>query len=191
MRVYLLRTTGGDPDYERVEADSVGAVQRLTRAAEPPSRLFDPAQDEGAFVHAVMCQGVSLQTYDHYAIRPGSVLRLYGWNDDEEDARDGRAWPEPDHAPWGVIWEFRKPKPDPAVGGRVNTVQRLTVYGADDFLAGETTTGGPVVHRPWSEWVDPPPGLTFHGCWTDDETNDRHLRALARGNAAHGWREWL
>ena len=181
MRVYLLRTTEGEPSYEAVEADSLGAIQRLTRRPDPPTRPFDPVQDEGAFVHAVMCQGVSLQSFDHYAVRPGSVIRLLGWNDDPDD------WPDP----WGVEWEFRTPKPDPKVGNRVNTDQRLTVYGHDAYLAGASTTSGPVVHLPWSDFPTPPPGLTFHGVWTDEDTNDRHVRALDVGNAAHGWREWV
>lgn len=180
MRLYILRTTGGEPGYEAIEAQRVGDIQRIARAAETPSRRFDPAQDEGAYIHAIMCQGVSLQSFDHYAVRPGSRLRLLGWNDDPED------WAEP----WGIEWEFRTPRRDPKVGGRTNTHQYLTVYGNDAFLAGETTTGGPVVHRPWSEWQTPPRGLTFHGVWTTDEENERHSAAIARGNAAHGWREW-
>ena len=180
MRIYLLRTTSSDPAYEAVEAANVGAVQRLTRNPAPPSRHFDPALDEGAYIHAVMCQGVSLQSFDHYAIRPGRTVRLLGWNDDPKD------WPQP----WGVEWTFRTPKPDPKVGGQVNTDQSLTVYGRDEYLVGATTTAGPVEHRPWSDWQAPPPGLTFHGIWTSDEDNERHIRAVAIGNAAHGWREW-
>jgi hypothetical protein len=179
MRVYLLRTTGSDPAYEPLEAENNEAVRRLPRAEAEPRRPFDPAQDEGQFVHAVMCQGVSLQSMDHYAVKPGGgKVTLSGWNDDPEDHP----------APWAVVWEFRTPKPSQRHGGRVDTEQFCTVYGNDDYYPHDTTSGGPVVHRPWSEFRVPPPGLTLHGVWTDDDLNDRHMRALREGNARFGWR---
>jgi len=177
VRLYVQWTTSSANDWQRVNVTSNGKWAGLP--AKPEPRGGEVIDDQPGYVHALNCQGVEFTGKDHYHVRrDGSALVVTVWNDDPQDWPPGTRWAE--------VWTFDRPRPDPKVGGRTNTVQYLTVYrepGAIDL--GTSTTGGPIEYRDWSEFVPPTVGVK-HGIWTTDDHNERHSRA----RSTHGWREW-
>lgn len=182
MLVYVQWAKANPGDYEAYDLARIAQVRSLPKKPEPiaSSQLDNLA----GWLADVVVQGVSFAGWDHLsaAFPGGGVLRVLAWNDDPADYPNG---------PWGQVWDFADPAPDPRFGGQVNTRQSLTVYSDDPaivaFWTGQTTSSGPVVVRPWAEFPTPAANVTLHGVWQTDESWELH-RAV---RTTHGWREWV
>lgn len=185
MKICLQWATTSPTDYLEFDLPVSGAgANRWRNLPKKPVPVTGAVLDALPGWYADLCiQGVQFTSWDHLAAQAISGgLRITAWNDDLEDFPVGTR-----HA---QVWEFYELRPDPAVGGRTNTHQLLTVYAEDPALAavfaGQTTTGGPVVVRPWSEFVAPASALTIHGVWMTDAQWEAHVAA----KRPRGWREW-
>jgi hypothetical protein len=209
---YVQWTTDPASGWEQLSILSNNDWRKLPSKSEPAGgETIDTTK---GWVQAVMCQGVTLMSMDHYALLPdGGALEMYGWNDDPVD------WP----TPWGIIWRFMLPTVDGMLEPpQVNTRQSCAVYGdghpypTDGRL---TTSVGPWTFHPWSDFPQPQANLTRHGIWVPSDCEncphfeDDHGRATtghacdfgdctgyaslhARHKDAvtaeqHGWREWV
>ena len=175
MRLYVQWATNPPTDWVPVNVTSYGKWRGLPTRPEP--RGGEPIDATPGYVHSVMCQGVSIQSMDHYHVRrAGSALVVTAWNDPED-------WPPGTR--WAQRWTFGKLRNDPRLHV-LNTNQRLTVYREGDTPdMGESTTGGPIEYKSWSDFVPPTDGVR-HGIWLPDDLNERHFKA----RSIHGWREW-
>ena len=195
MHLYIQHALAHPTDWQRIEA---GEWKNLPAKPAPDgSEIID---DTPGWVHAVNVQGVIFQR-DHIAVQPyRGGIRVTAWNDDPED------WSDDDMD--AVVWTFDRPAHDPNIG-TVNTVQHLTVYaqGANaERWAQQSTTGGPVIVKPRSDFRLPPVNLIRHGVWlpspkpvTPASVNERHrgifpdddgVKAHRLARAEHGWEEW-
>lgn len=185
MRAFVQWSTDPPSGWEQVNVLSNQDWQRQPSRPEPVGGETLGAQK--GYVHAVMCQGVTLMSMDHYALLPdGGSLKMYGWNDDPAD------WPDP----WAVVWTFMLPTVDGRLRPpRINTRQFVDVYGTGHPYPTDgrlTTTGGPWVFHPWADFPEPRANLTRHGIWVPSDcencphTEDDHGRARTGDACVHG-----
>jgi hypothetical protein len=126
-------------------------------------------------------QGVHF-VHDHCAVQnlPGGALRVISWNDDPEDYLSDEFYAQ--------VWTFQPLRPDPALGGALNTDQQVIVYAAPAAME-RFSAQGEVVNRelrPWSEFTAPLPSFCRHGVWLPDGLYAEHMDALQPVD----WREW-
>ena len=172
-------------DWIEVDLRSTGPTARAWEriAAKPEPQGGEQIDHQPGWVYDLNVQGIQFGGYDHYSVRPlaGDGLEVTVWNDDPEDGP-----PETFEA---SVWTLMPPVPDPRHSGAMNTVQSCVRYvGAAVPVPDpppETSTG-PVVYRPWSEFVPPPAALTRHGVWLSQAQDAAHR--TARG--IRGWQEW-
>jgi len=129
---------------------------------------------------ALNVQGIEFIGADHYAVEPlADGLRVTMWDDDPVDFPPGTRSAR--------VWTLRDPAPDARVGGQANTRQSLTVYdeASPSRWTGVSASDGPVIVRPWSEFV--PPAAARHGIWVDESL----LAAHRASRTSHDWREWI
>ena len=183
MRVYVQWTHATPRDWVVLDVASGPnrrAWERLPSKPQPSgTELID---DAPGWVHSLNVQGVTFSGDDHYAVEPISGgLRVTTWNDDPVDYPVGTRSAK--------VYEFLSPAPDARFGGQLNTRQTLTVFDerSPSPWEGVEASGGPVVVRPWSEFVPPAASVTRHGIWLPDVLNEQH-RAV---QSPHGWPEWL
>lgn len=182
MLVYVQWAKADPGDYEAFDLTRIQQVRNLPK--KPPSATVPQLDNVAGWIADVVVQGVSFAGWDHLsaAFPGGTSLQVIAWNDDPVDYPDG---------PWGQVWTFHDPAPDPRYGGQVNTRQELTVYtdvpAQVAYWTGQTTSMGPVVVRPWAEFPTPQANLTLHGVWIDDALYELHRQR----RTLHGWREWV
>lgn len=183
MRIYIAWTLANPVGWEPYDITRSVDIRKLPSKPVPTGgEVIDQTR---GWVAGVNVQGVSIIGFDHYhpRINPtdNRLIDIVAWNDDPVD------W----SYPWAVVWSFANPRTDPRVGQRLNTEQYCHVYGDDNYLANDTTTGGPVLHSPWSSFVVPSDSnLNRHGIWvTDPVLWELHLVRMQNTN--HGWREWI
>lgn len=173
MRIYLQWAKATPEDWVSVDVTRVAQVRNLPKKPVPTTGAV--VDDAAGWLCGVNCQGIDFSGYDHTAIEVvGDGLRITGWQDDTADFGDTR---------WATEWTLMPPAPDPALGGRVNTVQSRRVWATPDSAA--WFPGVPVL--PWAQFAPPATNLTIHGVWLTDELFAAHL---AR-RTPHGWREWV
>lgn len=176
MRVGVQWSLDVPTDWQWVEV-----TKRRPRWASLPKKPLPrgaAVDDQPGWVCALLCQGIVMRGFDHYAVEPvadpewGEGLRFTLWQDGP-DFTDGERS--------AVVWELFDPAPDAAIGGRVNTRQQVCVYAEpdSDVLIPD--------RRPWSDFTPPPEAVTRHGAWMSADL------FLAHHNAApwRGWREWI
>lgn len=147
-------------------------VRRAAKKAAPNDQ--SALDDNPGWVCGANCQGIDFTGWDHIAVQvvDGGGLRITGWQDDPDDWPPGTR-----HA---VEWTLMPLAPDPAIGGRLNTVQSRRVWAEQD-----------VAHLfpdslPWEQFVLPPANQTFHGIWMSDEKFVEHVQA----RTVRSWHEW-
>lgn len=183
MRVLLQWTLATPGDWEPLELADIRQWRQLPRRPEPVGG--ETIDNTKGWLFDVNVQGVTMGGADHYSVRPapGGGLEVIRWFDDPEEFPAGQRYAQ--------VWSFQRPAPDARHGGRVNTVQFLTVYAEDPAMRakweGQATSGGPVTVLPWSAFTPPPPNLTVHGIWVSDALLQQHV--AARG--VRGWEEWI
>jgi hypothetical protein len=179
MKILIQWSLNEPADWEEYDHTLVGSLPH--RAVPVGGEVIDSAP---GWVHSINVQGCVFSGRDHYAIEEltdGVVVTM--WDDDPED-----------HEPGMLHAHCRKISP-PAFDERaddVNARQWLTIFGQDRWMEenyrkweGVVTVSGPVILRPWSEFV--PPAVSFHGIWLPDDLNERHRLA----QSVRGWREWI
>jgi len=175
MRVYVQWAKATPEDWIAVDVRNTAVVRNLPKRPVP---MGTETLDNGAgWLCGLNVQGIDFSGYDHTAVEflAGDVLRITGWQDDPDDWLPGTRY--------ATEWTLSPPAPDPALGGRVNTVQTRRVW-----AEAESTTwfgGSPVL--PWAEFAPPPTNLTIHGIWMPEDL----FRAHAARRTPHGWREWV
>ncbi len=181
MRVYIQWAKADPGDYVSLDLTRIQQVRSLPKKPVPTGQ---PTLDNNeGWLADVLVQGVSFSGVDHLscAFPSDGSFEVMAWNDDPEDYPDG---------PEGYVWRFFNPTLDPRYG-EVNTRQLLTVYTSVPALianwTGQSTSGGPVTVRPWSEFVIPPSNVTFHGVWQTDPLFELHRQR----RTPHSWREWI
>ena len=182
MRVYVQWTKLNPEDWVELDVRNTGPFRKAWEnlPAKPLPVGGESIDNAPGWITCLNVQGIEFTGADHYAVEPlVDGLRVTMWDDDPVDfppgTRSARAW------------ELRAPAADARFGGQLNTRQSLTVYdeATPSRWEGVTTTDGPVVVRPWSEFV--PPATARHGIWIDEPLLDAH-RAI---RTSHDWREWI
>lgn len=195
MRVRIQWATNPPADWLEIDVTPTGAgAQRwrnLAKKTEPPD---NPTIDgQPGWLMCVEVDGVLFEGFDHVAVDfagtgASRFLRVHAWVDDVADFADPQAL----GYRWGEVWGFHPHRSDPKFGGQVNTHQTKTVFAEDLEDMGrffpQSTTGGDVPLRPWSEWVTPPAELTRHGVWVHDEALWRQHYTVRR---TVDWRDWV
>lgn len=173
MKLYIQWARETPSDWELLDVTSGTQIRRLPKRGVPGAGSAVDGQP--GWVSALNCQGITFDGYDHIAIEhlAGSdTLVITGWVDDPDD--------NPDDFRFAVQWRLSPPAPDPTIGGAMNTVQALTVWGTPGVA-------GPPDMRPWEEFVPPPADVTLHGIWL----SEANWRAHRAAQSPHRWREWL
>ena len=174
MRIYVQWAKASPEDWVLVDIKNTAAVRNLPK--RPVPNASSVVDGNPGWLCGLNVQGIDFSGYDHTAVEflAGDVLRVTGWMDDEEDQGDTR---------WATEWTLSPPAPDPALGGRVNTVQTRRIWATPDAAG----WFGGVAVLPWAEFVPLPTNLTFHGIWLPDALFAAHRAA----RTPHGWREWV
>lgn len=144
-----------------------------------PKRPIPPNNDIENYIMMASVEGVEFQGDCHAAERIPGGWRYTCWNDDPDD------FPPEDFK--AMVWEFRG-----VVGTRELpfTNQTVTVYGGQnilDWYEGKTiiASGGPLVVRPWSDFVKPDVEITRYGIWVPDHLY--HAHQAHRRPQVHEW----
>jgi hypothetical protein len=211
MRLYIAWALANPVGWEPYDIVRSVDVRKLPDKGVPTGG--EVIDDTRGWVAGVDVQGVQMVGFDHYhpRINPTNPLLvdIVCWNDDPVD------WP----SPWAIIWSFANPRTDPRVGNQMNTEQYCAVYGNAAYLPNDSTTGGPVAHHSWADFVVPATSnLNRHGIWVPSDcencphaSNDhvggtgsactfadctgyaslwqRHMDMMR--DTQHGWREWV
>jgi hypothetical protein len=192
-RVRVQWATNPPHDWVEVDVTPTGAGAQRWRSLAMKA-LPDGSETIDGSPGWLMCvevDGVLFEGFDHVAADFGGsgsnrFLRVYAWNDDTGDFDD----PQSLGYAWGEVWGFHQHRPDPRVGGQVNTWQVKTVYAEDLVDMGrffpQSTTGGEVQLRPWSEFPTPSADLVRHGVWLDESLWAAHYPARRPVD----WRDW-
>jgi hypothetical protein len=184
MLVLVQWTRANPTDWEPVEVTRDPDWRTLPKKAEPVGG--EVIDDTPGWVYALNVQGVTFAGFDHYSVRFNSLesgVYVTVWNDDPVDYQpiDFRA----------AEWSFLIPGADPAINGRMNTRQRLTVWSDDPEyrarMAEVRASDGAVVVNPWAAFRAPQENMTRHGIYVPDALSDAHQAA----QSPHGWREWV
>jgi hypothetical protein len=193
-RVRVQWTTNPATDWIEFDVTPTGqGAQRwrnLARKALPQGG--ETIDSQPGWIFSVEVDGVLVYGFDKYAadfVGSGSsaALRVFGWVDDVGDFGD----PQSAGYRWAEVWTFHQHRPDPRFGGQMNTWQTKTVY-AEDLVDmarffPQSTTGGEVQLRPWSEFPTPPDALTRFGIWVRDEALWQQHFQVRRPVT---WRDW-
>lgn len=180
MRVGVQWSLASPTDWQWVEVTRRRPRwENLPHRSAPHGRAKDEQlDDQPGFVCALLCQGIVMRGFDHYAIEPitdpewGEGLRFTLWQDGP-DFDEGQRW--------ATIWELFDPAPDPVFGGQVNTRQRRTVYA-------EPGSGHPDPDAlPFADFTPPAAEHVRHGVWMSDNQFVAHHRAAP----ARRWEEWV
>lgn len=181
MRVLVQWTKANPEDWIELEVGNTGPSRKAwdNLPAKPMPVGGETIDNTPGWVYAVNVQGVEFAGFDHVTGRPTATgVEITAWNDDPADYPVGQRFAH--------VWDFRPLRPDPRYGGQLNTEQYLTVY--DERVPsphqGQSTSGGPVIVRPWSEFVIPST-KAIHGIWVDDSLVEAHRSA----RALRGWRD--
>lgn len=174
MRIFLQWAKAVPEDWFAVDVRNSKAIRDLPKRPAPgPGSVVDSSP---GWLCGLQCQGIDFTGYDHVAVEPvGQGLRITGWQDDPDD------WPAGTR--YAVSWQLDPPAPDPALGGRINTVQARTVWAEDQAAA--WFPGVSVL--PWGDFALPSGSLTLHGIWLPDDLFQQHGAIRSR----HVWREWI
>lgn len=187
MLLYVQWTKAAPEGWVSIDLTDPRAWRNLAKKAEPSGG--EAVDNSPGWPFALCLQGIDFSGFDHYSAGAlndailGKGVRVIVWNDDPEQFTPLERY--------AMVWDLYEPAPDPSVAGGVNTRQKLTVYTDDPRLvtayAVVTTTLGPVVVRPWSEFVKPREQDTKHGIQVSDQLAAAHTALRVR----HGWREWV
>lgn len=173
MRVYIQWATATPQDWQPYEINRSAHVMALTKRGVPQGG--EQLDDQPGWLCGLNCQGIDFSGWDHLAIEVVTDgLRITGWEDDPDDHGETR---------WAVEWTLRSCKPDPRIGGQMNTDQTRRVWATPDAAIWFPTTNV----LPWEDFVPPPTNLTLHGIWMTNE----HYVAHRGARSSHGWREWI
>lgn len=185
MRVYLQWALAVPEGWQSWDVTSNTLIRNAAKKAEPQGgEVLD--QQPGWLVSANI-QGVTVQGWDHVALEHAKIgsgpsaedqLTLTCWNDDPDD------WPD---GPWGSVWTFMDPAPDPAFGGAVNTRQTITRYATPGSAVALRWAALGADFLPFAQMPVPDARNTFHGIWVDQATWDAHVALLT----LHEWMEWI
>lgn len=181
MKVLLQWTKANPEDWVEIDLRGSGPLRRAWEnlPAKPLPVGGEVIDNTLGWLYNVNVQGVEFAGFDHYTGRPiDTGVEITAWNDDPEDYPPGQRFAH--------VWTFRALRPDPRYGGQLNTDQSLTVYDERDPspFVGQSTSGGPVIVRPWSEFVIPGTRI-IHGIWVNDELAAAHRNV----KSLRGWRE--
>lgn len=186
MKVGVQWSLAQPRDWTDIDLTVSGPGARRWRdlPKRPVPRGGETIDNQPGWIFAAVVDGVVFAGHDHlaFAPHPGGGVEVWCWTDDlADDETDYR---------FGEHWLIHPHRPDPAFGGQVNTHQVKTVY-AEDLVDmarffPQSTSGGPVELRPWSEWPAPDEALVRHGIWLDEALMRSHL-VVARPRS---WREW-
>jgi hypothetical protein len=173
LKLYLQWAKATPEDWFPVDISRVAQVRNLPKKGIPTaSSVLD---NTPGWLCGLNVQGIDFSGYDHTAVEVvGDGLRITGWQDDTEDFGDTR---------WATEWTLMPPAPDPALGGRMNTVQSRRIWATPD--AAVWFPGVDVL--PWSEFTPPATNLTLHGVWMSNDLYAAHQAVRTH----RGWREWL
>lgn len=186
MRVLIQWATATVSDWVEYDITRLSQVRAMPKKPVPSdSPLID---DNVGWISAINIQGVVFQSWDHIGFGiSGGVLQVGAWNDDAAD------FPA---VPWGVLYTFDTPAPDPNFGGAINTRQTVTRYADISTLQALLGTDWDNMarlwladpsRRAWSEFPRFNNKVTIHGVWSSPEHND----ALVAARSPRGWREWI
>ena len=181
MRVFVQWTLATPTDWIELDIRNSGPFRRAWEnlPSKPEPVGGEAINNTPGWLYDLNVQGVEFAGADHYTLRPTDTgVEVTTWNDDPTD------WPVGTRN--AAVWTFRPLRPDPRYGGQLNTDQSLTVYDERDPspFVGQSTTGGPVIVRPWSEFVVPAT-KAIHGIWVPDALAASHRAA----RSLRGWRE--
>lgn len=160
-----------------VELDS---AEWCALAKKPEPVGGEVIDDEPGWLNDVCVQGMCTGSVDHVAVEHlGDSVRVTLWNDDPEDYEPSEYWAR--------VLTFHPLKPDPELGGAINTDIESVIYAGPERCA-ELVALDLVDSdlRPWSEFVPPPEAITRHGIWLPDKLAAKHL-SIRR---IVSWREW-
>lgn len=181
MRISIQWTKLDPEDWIDIDVRNTGAARRAWEnlPAKPVPQSGEAIDNSPGWVFDVDVQGVRFSGFDHVTGRPlDDGIEITAWNDDPEDYPPGERFAH--------VWQFFPLRSDSRYGGALNTHQLLTVY--DERVPspheGQSTSGGPVTVRPWSEFVIPTT-KTIHGIWVPDTLAEAHRNA----KSLRGWRE--
>jgi len=181
MRVLVQWTKASPEDWVELDVRNSGPFRRAWEnlPAKQVPVGGETIDNTPGWIYNVNIQGVEFAGFDHYTGRPlDNGVEVTAWNDDPVDYPPGQRFAH--------VWTFLPLRPDPRYGGQLNTEQYLTVF--DERVpsphSGQMTSGGPVIVRPWSEFVVPST-KAIHGIWVPDTLAAAHrsVRSL------RGWRD--
>lgn len=181
MKVLIQWTKANPEDWIEVDVRNSGPFRRAWEnlPAKPLPVGGEAIDNAPGWLFTINVQGVDFSGFDHLTGRPTDTgVEVTAWNDDPDDYPPGERFAQ--------VWDFRPLRADPRYGGALNTEQYLTVYDerVPSPFTGQVTSGGPVVVRPWSEFVIPTT-RTIHGIWVSDELAASHRNV----RSSRGWRE--
>lgn len=173
MRLSIQWTLGTPGDWIDLDLLPNGPARRLWEnlPTKPVPKGGETIDHQPGWLFNLNVQGVEFEGFDHCTARPlDNGIEVTAWNDDPEDYPPGQRFAH--------VWTFLPLRADPRYGGQLNTEQYLTVYdeGMPSPHEGHSTSGGPVVVRPWSEFVVPTTKV-IHGIWVSDELAAAHRAA--------------
>ena len=151
----------------------------------PSTEELGGLDDSLGWINALTIMGITYHS-DHYSIRDaqdGGIL-VVDWSDDPDDRGESRVATE-------TI--FYQPRPDPAVGNRINTHYVVKIYADPDTLGKMTPIsargdGHVIAMLDYSEFVEPADdSYTRHGVWCSDAKFAEHEDA----RTPRGWRLWI
>lgn len=172
MIIYLQWAMAVPQDWTAVDVTRNQQIRNAAKKALPTGG--EVLDNNPGWLNSANCQGISFSGWDHTAIEViGDGLRITGWCDDPEDFPPGTKY--------AIRWDLMPPAPDPAIGGRMNTVQTRTVWAESNAGMDHTNP------LPWSQFVLPPANQTFHGIWLTEEQFNEHMSI----RSLHGWKEWV
>lgn len=165
MKVLVQWTLRAAPDWEEVDSAQWCNLPKLPEPAG--GERFTGAE---GWICALCVQGVIFEGWDHYAVvhHADDHIRVAVWNSDPDD------WPEEELT--AELWEFRPLAPDTAMGGAINTHQRVWRYAATEQEG----------RYPLRQFSAPGEEFTRHGIWIRDD----HIAGYRSARKTRGWREW-
>lgn len=157
----------------------------LVKRAEPEPGELGGLDDSPGWISSITVMGIVYHS-DHYALQTieNNGILFIAWDDDEDDRGTSRIATET---------KFYPPKPDPALGGRINTDYIVTIYADSETLSrmtqmAERAPGEVAAMLDYSAFKEPADDMnTRHGVWCSDEKFAEH-QALC---TPRSWRLWI